>query len=75
MAGDTTRPDPSRIGGFLVSIGAMKDWQVEDVLLAQRNGDPRLFGEIAIALGYVDDVALRGYVESQSEAPSALKTR
>ena len=61
-------PDPGRIGGALVSIGAMKAWQVEDVLLAQRKGDARLFGEIAIALGYIDDAALQRYVETLSVA-------
>ena len=66
MEEQTTRPEPPRIGGFLVSIGAMKDWQVEDVLLAQRRGDARMFGEIAIALGYINDAALRRYVESSS---------
>ena len=66
MEEQTTRPEPTRIGGFLVSIGAMKDWQVEDVLLAQRRGDARMFGEIAIALGYINDAALRRYVESSS---------
>ena len=64
MAEPTTLPDPSRIGGFLVSIEAMKDWQVKDVLLAQQKGDARMFGEIAIALGYINDAALRRYVES-----------
>ena len=69
MPDETTRPDPSRIGGFLVSIGALKDWQIEDVLLAQRKGDTRIFGEIAIALGYIDDAALMRYVDSRHPAP------
>ena len=43
----------------------MRAWQVEDVLLAQRSGDTRIFGELAISLGYVDDTALKRYVESQ----------
>ncbi len=71
MAEETTQPDPSRIGGFLVSIGAMRDWQVKDVLLAQRKGDSRMFGEIAISLGYIDDAALRKYVESTDAASPA----
>jgi hypothetical protein len=62
--------DWRRIGGFLLSIGAMKPWQVEDVLLAQRAGDCRLFGEIAIALGYVDDAALQRYVEMRPVLPT-----
>ena len=57
--------DTRRIGGFLVTIGAMKTWQLEDVLLAQRSGDTRIFGEIAIALGYVNDAALQMYVQSR----------
>ncbi len=71
MAEEPTRPDPSRIGGFLVSIGAMRDWQVKDVLLAQRKGDSRMFGEIAISLGYIDDTALKRYVESRDTAAPA----
>jgi len=54
-----------KIGDFLVKIGAMKSWQVEDILIVQQSGDARIFGEIAIALGYIDDRALRQYVESQ----------
>jgi hypothetical protein len=54
------------IGGFLLSIGAMKSWQVEDVLLAQKSGDTRIFGEIAIALGYIDDTVLQRYVEARA---------
>jgi hypothetical protein len=60
-----TSADTARIGGFLAAIGAMKAWQVEDVVLSQRRGDGRLFGEIAIGLGYVDDAALQLYVESR----------
>jgi hypothetical protein len=37
--------------------------QVEEVLRTQKAGDARLFGEIAIELGYIDDGALRRYVE------------
>jgi hypothetical protein len=56
-----------KIGEFLVKIGAMKQWQVEDVLIVQRSGDPRMFGEIAIAFGYIDDRALMRYVESHEQ--------
>jgi hypothetical protein len=54
----------NKIGEFLLKIGAMQPWQVEDVLLAQRMGDKRIFGEIAIALGYIEDAALKMYVET-----------
>ncbi len=56
---------PDRIGDFLVQIGAMKESQVKDVLRVQKQGDARLFGEIAIELGYIDDTALKRYVESK----------
>jgi hypothetical protein len=65
-------PDWGKIGGFLLSIEAMKPWQVEDVLLAQRAGDRRLFGEIAIALGYVDDAALQRYIEMRPALPTPV---
>jgi hypothetical protein len=37
--------------------------QVEEVLRTQQAGDTRIFGEIAIELGYINDEALRRYVE------------
>ena len=54
-----------KIGEFLVRIGAMQPCQVEEIRQAQRSGDQRMFGELAIAGGYIDDKALRRYVESQ----------
>ena len=41
-----------RIGDFLVRTGAMQQAQVESVLAAQKGGDKRTFGEIAVALGF-----------------------
>jgi len=57
-----------RIGEALVRIGAMKTYQVEDVLRLQKAGDSRLFGEIAIELGYIDDQAIRKYLETKQAA-------
>jgi len=57
-----------RIGEFLVKIGAMKQWQIEDILVVQQSGDARMFGELAIAFGYIDDKALMRYVESHEAA-------
>lgn len=68
MAQHSQRSEP--IGAFLVRIGAMQAWQVDDVLLAQKSGDSRMFGELAIALGYIDDTALRSYVESAAQGAS-----
>ncbi len=61
----TIHTDAEKIGDFLVRIGVMQPWQLEDVLLAQRSGDARLFGEIAIELGYIEDAALQLYIESR----------
>ena len=70
MSDDTGRTDADKIGGFLVSIGAMKTWQVDEILRAQRGGDTRVFGEIAITLRYIDDTALQLYVESRVATPA-----
>jgi hypothetical protein len=64
MSVNDNGPNPARIGGFLVNIGAMKRWQVDDILAAQSNGDTRLFGEIAIARGFIDDAALKRYLDT-----------
>ena len=51
------------IGAFLVSIGALTQTQVDVILEAQRMGDKRIFGEIAIDLHFFDDYAIRRYVD------------
>jgi hypothetical protein len=57
-----------KIGDFLVQIGAMDDAQVEEVLRIQRDEEePRMFGEIAIELGYIDDAVLHNYIEHKDE--------
>jgi hypothetical protein len=58
---------PERIGDFLLRIGAMNELQVEEVLRIQREDEePRMFGEIAVELGYIDDEALRKYIEQKA---------
>ena len=52
-----------RIGEMLVHMGAMKPEQVEAVLAAQKAGDTRLFGQIALALGFIEDNSLRRYAD------------
>ncbi|UCF96209.1 MAG: hypothetical protein JSV89_13595 [Spirochaetaceae bacterium] len=54
-----------KIGETLVRIDAIKPFQVEDVLRAQATGDNRLFGEIAIEFGYINDEVLKNYVEAK----------
>ena len=55
-----------KIGEFLVRIGVMTEEQVQGVLQAQKAGDTRLFGEIAIEFGYINDEILRKYVEAKA---------
>jgi hypothetical protein len=52
-----------KIGEFLVQIRAMTIEQVGEVLRLQGKGDARMFGEIAIELGYIDDGAIRKYLD------------
>jgi len=56
-----------KIGEFLLQIEAIKPYQVDDVLRTQKAGDNRLFGEIAIELGYINDDVLRKYIEAEEE--------
>ena len=56
-----------KIGETLVRIGALKPYQVNDVLRAQKAGDIRMFGEIAIEFGYINDEVLRKYIEAEEE--------
>jgi hypothetical protein len=58
---------PERIGDFLVQIGAMTQAQVDEVIKVQEEGEePRMFGEIAIELGFIDDSAIQRYLEHKS---------
>ena len=41
----------------------MKAEQVETVLAAQKAGDKRLFGAIAVSLGFIEDNALRRWAD------------
>ena len=56
-----------RIGEILVHMGTMKAAQVETVLAAQEAGDKRLFGSIALSLGFIEDNALRRYADYLDE--------
>ena len=52
-----------RIGEFLIRTGAMTLDQVNIILQVQKGGDKRRFGEIALALGYINDDAIKRYVD------------
>ena len=57
-----------KIGDFLVSIDAMNEAQVEEVLRVQREEEePRMFGDIAIELGYIDDAMLKRFIDQKAE--------
>lgn len=53
-----------KIGDGLVRIGAMEAEQRDKVLKMQNDGDERMFGEIAIDLNYIDDLAILKFLES-----------
>ena len=52
-----------RIGEFLLRIKAMTADQIDQVLEAQKAGDTRRFGDIALELGFVQDDAIKRYVD------------
>lgn len=54
-----------RIGEFLVKIGALTAAQRDEVLTKQTESPNRLFGEIAIELGYINDSAVDQYLEQK----------
>jgi len=55
-----------RIGDFLVRTGALQQAQVEAVIAAQKSGDARTFGEIAISLGYATREAVGAFEASKT---------
>lgn len=54
-----------KIGERLIQLGIMSPEQVAEVLRVQQEDGFRLFGEIAIELGYIDDEALKRYLDSR----------
>jgi hypothetical protein len=57
---------PERIGEFLLRIGVINEMQVQEILDIQKAGDSRLFGEIAIEFGYINDELLQKYIEAKA---------
>lgn len=43
-----------KIGDILVKKGFITEEQKEEVLLAQKNGSKKMFGEIAMNLGFIE---------------------
>jgi hypothetical protein len=61
----------NRIGDFLVAIGAITREQVAHVLRLQAEGDSRIFGEIALELKYLNDDAIKRYVDHMEKTTPA----
>ena len=57
-----------RLGEFLVSIGAMTEDQVGEVLEAQEESPEKLFGQIAIEMGFINDEAVDAFLQHKREA-------
>lgn len=55
-----------KIGEGMIRMGEMTKEQVETVLNVQAEGDARLFGEIAVDLGYIDLMSVIRYMEQLS---------
>ena len=64
-----------RIGDFLVKIGAMTPEQVQHVLRVQKAGDKRIFGEIALDLHFLNDDAIKRYVDHMEKTKERAETR
>ena len=57
---------PVKIGEFLMKIGVITEQQVQEIVNMQKAGDSRLFGEIAVELGYINDEVLQKYIEAKA---------
>jgi len=57
--------DDTLIGYQLLKMGLMTKEQVDTVVEKQSKDDVRLFGEIAIEMGFIDELALMKYLESK----------
>ena len=57
---------PEKIGEFLHRIGVKNQQQVQEILDTQKAGDTRMFGEIAIEFGYINDEVLKKYIEAKA---------
>ncbi len=56
-----------KIGEGLVRLGVLSSGQCQEVLALQKSGDKRLFGEIALAKGYVDFDTLIHYLQNSAK--------
>jgi len=65
QAGSCYDESTLRVGEFLVCIGAMTEKDVERVLADQERRPYKLFGQIAIEMGLINDDAIDRYLEAR----------
>ena len=53
-----------RFGEFLVKVGELNEQQVADILEYQQKNLGKLFGQIAVELGFMSDETLNKYLKS-----------
>ncbi|HEY0243085.1 MAG TPA: DUF4388 domain-containing protein, partial [Gemmatimonadaceae bacterium] len=63
----TMRDNPHTLGALLRKAGKISDRELETASTAQRNGDPRLLGEILVAQGAVTRRDVEKYMRLQIE--------
>ncbi len=56
-----------RIGDYLLRTGAMKQAQIDEVIKAQKAGDKRTFGQLAVGLGYITQAAVDAFLAAQGK--------
>ena len=57
-----------KIGEFMIRIKALTREQVEDILRRQKEEEPdKLFGVLAVELGYLNEKALDEYIKSKED--------
>jgi len=55
-----------RIGDYMLRTGTLTQAQVDKVIAAQRTGDKRPFGQIAVTLGFLSQAAVDAFLSSQT---------
>ena len=55
------------IGEGMIRTGVLTGEQVETILKEQKNGDHRLFGQIALELGYIGPQTLISFLSAPEE--------
>ena len=70
---DTGSTPKERIGQGLVRVGALTEHQVSEVLIEQRteSGVDRMFGEIAVELGFCNDETINAFLDAGDEAAAS----